>query len=342
MKQKCFRVKNTCSFLAALTGLFCCTLSFFSASSLAQGPSNPPAPAWIQILAEQAIAKSPLSDLNLQAPTLETLFHAYCTLIDSKEKKLLSAQHRYIALVDYTFSAQTKRLFLYDRYEKTITHSFHTSHAARSSLYIQLSFDQLGLGETGLAYSIYNTDYAEFFSNTPGSQQSSVGLAIGDQTTYVSGDFGGTALRLTGVDGKLNSNLKSRAVVIHRFSAGWPNAHQRVPLSEGCLMFPDPTSEWVANALVGSPVFLVHERMNSKVNEDYRNKQNQTALEIESEFLAGLDPSTPEVVKNTGLKKIRESYQSLIEPSYQYFHHESKFWGKRPKNFDLCKSALQQ
>lgn len=87
----------------------------------------------------------------------------------------------------------------------------------------------------------YSTDrdgdgYADNFSNVSGSEKSSVGFMSSDVTYY--GSYG-YFLRLRGHDPKLNSNVMTRAVVVHGYGgmdvnqASWGS----IATSQGCLMF---------------------------------------------------------------------------------------------------------
>lgn len=135
-------------------------------------------------------------------------------------ERLLAAgkikNHPLLAVADFSQSSRNRRFYLMDIQKGEVLINTWTSHGITSDK------DRDG--------------YAETFSNISGSRMSSVGFMSSD-ITY-NGSYG-YSLRLKGHDPKLNSNVFSRAVVVHGFGglgaqdASWGN----VPTSEGCLMF---------------------------------------------------------------------------------------------------------
>lgn len=79
------------------------------------------------------------------------------------------------------------------------------------------------------------------FSNTSGSNQSSLGLSRTAET-YESAKFGGTALRIDGLERGFNDNMRDRAVVMHQADYATPAAietnkkagESRLGRSQGC------------------------------------------------------------------------------------------------------------
>ncbi|HZH94342.1 MAG TPA: murein L,D-transpeptidase catalytic domain family protein, partial [Flavisolibacter sp.] len=101
-------------------------------------------------------------------------------------------------------------------------------------------------------------DYAEKFSNTPESLQSSLGFYV-TKSTY-SGKHG-LSLKLSGVERGFNDNAESRAVVIH--GADYIGADRLsspyMGRSFGCPAVPQEQSERVINYLKnGTCLFIYH------------------------------------------------------------------------------------
>lgn len=123
--------------------------------------------------------------------------------------------HPILAVADFSRHARERRLFIMDIHKGEVLINTYTSHAGKTDS------DRDG--------------YADTFSNTPGTNMSSLGFMSSD-VTY-NGIYG-YSLRLRGHDPLLNSNVFSRAVVVHGFGglgpheASWGN----MATSEGCLM----------------------------------------------------------------------------------------------------------
>lgn len=90
---------------------------------------------------------------------------------------------------------------------------------------------------------------ARFFSNTPHSNQSSLGF-------YVTGEIytgsKGYSMRLDGVDGRYNSNMRARAVVMHDaayVSEEWVRKYGRLGRSQGCPALPKEISQRVIDTI---------------------------------------------------------------------------------------------
>lgn len=123
--------------------------------------------------------------------------------------------HPILAVVDFSRNAKNRRLFVMDIERGEVLINTYTSHAYASDK---------------------NADgFPETFSNISGSEKTSVGFMSSDVTYY--GNYG-YSLRLRGHDPKLNSNVLSRAVVVHGF--GGMDVQQAssgyVSTSQGCLM----------------------------------------------------------------------------------------------------------
>src|SRR5690606_38581311 len=99
---------------------------------------------------------------------------------------------KYMGIVDYTQHSRHKRFYIVDLVDGSVE-QLYVAHGSGSDR---------------------NHDgYADSFSNTSGSNQSSLGFVRGAET-YYSSKFQSNALRLDGLESR-NSRVRSRAIVIH-------------------------------------------------------------------------------------------------------------------------------
>jgi len=163
----------------------------------------------------------PLTPAQLaKIPEAEFLDKDVLRLAVSGRERLLKAgkikDHSLLAVVDFSKHSTFRRFYLMDIKTGEVIINYWTSHAYNSDV------NRDGLADT--------------FSNISGSSMSSVGFMSTD-VTY-KGAYG-YSLRLKGHDPLLNSNVFSRAVVVHGF--GGMGAYQAssgiASTSEGCLMF---------------------------------------------------------------------------------------------------------
>lgn len=134
-------------------------------------------------------------------------------------ERLLNAKkiknHPILAIVDFSRRHNQRRLFIMDIEKGEVLMNTYTSHAYDSDT------DRDG--------------FADSFSNVSGSNKSSLGFMSTDVTYY--GQWG-YSLRLKGHDPILNSNVFSRAVVVHGFGGMSPNEASSggMGTSQGCIM----------------------------------------------------------------------------------------------------------
>ena len=92
-------------------------------------------------------------------------------------------------------------------------------------------------------------DAATSFSNTPGSNQSSLGFYITAET-YVGSK--GYSMRLDGMDKGYNDKMRDRAIVMHTadyVSENWIKKYGRLGRSQGCPALPKNISRQVIDAI---------------------------------------------------------------------------------------------
>lgn len=146
--------------------------------------------------------------------SFEAFTSAYTGYLNLKQAGML-VDDATLSVADFTRSSNQKRFWVLDMKQHKV-------------LYYSLVAHGQGTGE----------EYAQAFSNTPESHQSSLGF-------YVTGPIyegqHGASLKLRGVDGAFNSKAEERAIVIHGadyVSDEFARANQRLGRSHGCPALP--------------------------------------------------------------------------------------------------------
>ena len=140
-----------------------------------------------------------------------------------------------LAIADFSQSSKKKRLYIIDTKNFRVLKNTYVAHGKNTGL-----------------------NYAERFSNTPESLQSSLGFYV-TKSTY----FGkhGLSLKLAGVERGFNDNAEARAVVIHGANYIGENrlTAPYMGRSFGCPAVPQAQSEEVINMLKnGTCLFIYH------------------------------------------------------------------------------------
>jgi hypothetical protein len=141
-----------------------------------------------------------------------------------------------LTLIDFSQSSNTKRLWIIDMATQTVLHNTLVAHGKNS-------------GE----------EFATAFSNAASSNKSSLGF-------YATGEIyngkHGESLRLDGLENGINSNARSRAVVMHAadyVTESFIKAHKRLGRSQGCPALPPSINKKVINLIKGqSCLFIYH------------------------------------------------------------------------------------
>jgi hypothetical protein len=131
-----------------------------------------------------------------------------------------------ISIIDFTKKSTEKRFYTLDLAQRKVVFHSLVSHGKNT-------------GE----------NEAKQFSNVSHSNQSSLGFYITGET-YVGSK--GYSLRLDGADGVFNSNMRSRAVVMHEadyVSEDWIKRYGRLGRSQGCPALPKELSRKVIDTI---------------------------------------------------------------------------------------------
>lgn len=160
---------------------------------------------------------------------------------------LLKAQGKikkdYLTVIDFTKSSNTKRLWIIDMDGQTVVYNTLVAHGRNSG-----------------------DEFAQNFSNTNSSNMSSLGF-------YATGEIyngkHGESLKLDGLETGLNSNARSRGVVMHAadyVSDAFIKLHHRLGRSQGCPALPAGITKEVVNLIKGkSCLFIYHTAYHSKI-----------------------------------------------------------------------------
>ena len=200
------------------------------------------------VLAETLNEELNLDSLGLQMPALEYAVTGYENLLS----KGLVDNPRYLTIVDYSQALYSRRFYLLDVERHELVLNTYVMHGRNSG---------------GMM--------AETFSNTPNSNQSSIGFYLTGATYYGSRGY---SLRLHGQEEEFNSNALARGVVLHgssyineeRVAAG------RVERSLGCPAIPAAQSPAVIDKIRGGSVmFVYHPSMNYLARSTVLNMNHQ-------------------------------------------------------------------
>ncbi|QQV02304.1 MULTISPECIES: murein L,D-transpeptidase catalytic domain family protein [Chryseobacterium] len=152
-----------------------------------------------------------------------------------KKAGKLNEDAHLLTVCDFSMSSNKKRLWVIDMNERKVVFNSLVAHGKNT-------------GE----------EFAEKFSNTESSYQSSLGFYITD-TTYEGGN--GYSLRLLGMDKGFNDAALQRAVVMHGadyVSEEFAAAHKRIGRSWGCPAVPRALAAPIINTIKGKNVLFIY------------------------------------------------------------------------------------
>lgn len=166
-------------------------------------------------------------------------FNAFSTALrgfeNLKKAGMLDQDSHLLTICDFSMSSNSKRLWVIDLNEKKVLFNSLVAHGKNT-------------GE----------EFAQNFSNTESSYQSSLGFYITDATYQ--GD-NGYSLRLLGMDKGFNDAALKRAVVIHGadyVSDEFAAVHKRIGRSWGCPALPKALSQPIINTIKGKNCLFIY------------------------------------------------------------------------------------
>lgn len=152
-----------------------------------------------------------------------------------KKSGKLNPDCHLLTVCDFSKSSNTKRLWVIDMNEKKILFNSLVAHG-------------MGTGE----------EFAEKFSNTESSHQSSLGFYI-TESTYEGNN--GFSLKLIGMDKGFNDNALQRAIVMHGadyVNENFAKQHKRIGRSWGCPAVPMEFAEPIINTIKENNVLFIY------------------------------------------------------------------------------------
>lgn len=185
-----------------------------------------------------AVVYDMLNANSFSMPNLDSFSEALEGFYALKSKGVI--QKDILTLIDFSKSANTKRLWVIDLKTNTILFNTLVAHGRNT-------------GE----------EYAETFSNAAESFKSSLGF-------YATGEIyngkHGLSLKLDGLEKGINDNARERAVVVHGadyVSETFIKGNKRLGRSQGCPAIPVEMNEKIINVIKDkSCLFIFHPSRN--------------------------------------------------------------------------------
>ncbi|AXG74222.1 hypothetical protein DVK85_08200 [Flavobacterium arcticum] len=154
----------------------------------------------------------------------------------NKLKALGEIKKDLLTVIDFSKSSNDKRLWIIDMETQTVLYNTYVAHGRNSG-----------------------NEFATTFSNTSSSYKSSLGF-------YATGEIykgkHGESLRLDGLEAGINSNARSRAIVMHAadyVSKSFIAQNKRLGRSLGCPALPNHLNKEIINLITGkSCLFIYH------------------------------------------------------------------------------------
>ena len=176
-----------------------------------------------------------LSFENITKLNPEVFEKAYLGFQNLKKAGMLDADAHLLSVCDFSLSSTQKRLWVIDLNEKKILYNSLVAHGKNT-------------GE----------EFAQKFSNTESSYQSSLGFYI-TETTYNGSN--GYSLKLLGMDAGYNDAALQRAIVMHGadyVSEDFIRSQKRIGRSWGCPAVPRALAEPIINTIKGKNCLFVY------------------------------------------------------------------------------------
>lgn len=176
---------------------------------------------------------SNLHSANFSLPNLESFKEALNGFYKLKSQGLVS--RNIITLIDFSLSANTKRLWVIDLDTDTILLHSLVAHGRNTG-----------------------DEYANSFSNAPESYKSSLGFYV---TGEVYNGKHGKSLKLDGLEKGINDNARDRAVVVHGadyVSNSFIQNNKRLGRSLGCPAIPIEITNELISTIKGKSCLFIY------------------------------------------------------------------------------------
>lgn len=236
-------------------------------------------------------------DFGKTTPLSREVFRkAYLGYLNLKEAGKLNAGHSLLSICDFSLSANVKRLWVIDLAQDRILFHSLVAHGQ-------------GTGE----------EFAEHFSNTENSHQSSLGFYVTAQTYQ--GD-NGYSLKLNGMDAGYNDAAYNRAIVMHGapyVCESYIRDNKRLGRSWGCPAVPVTLARPIIDAIKDQTCLYIHYPSKSYLSRSvWLNKMpilEESDL-IREEYLRLNKPAASSVTK-PATDSARTTVISASLPTYQ-------------------------
>jgi len=187
-----------------------------------------------------------------------------------------------LTIIDYKKPSREQRFFVINLAEKKLLYATYVAHGKGSGV-----------------------QFAESFSNKPGSLKSSLGFFVTEES-YVGRH--GYSLKLQGVEPGINDNAMQRAIVIHGanyVSETFIQEYGRLGRSWGCPALPEDITRQVIDEIKGGSCLFVY-------SEDDDYLQKSTLLNRETAGIYYLEAQT--IVSNQDTLIFKDVSRERIQP----------------------------
>jgi hypothetical protein len=184
-------------------------------------------------LSEAEIAYGNLNTNHFELPTKDSFTKALEGYFRLEEKGKI--KKRLLTVVDFSLSANQKRLWIIDLNTKEILHQTYVAHGRNTG-----------------------DEFANAFSNIPESFQSSLGFYATAESYF---GKHGYSLRLDGLEKGINDKARERAIVIHGadyVSENFISQHGRLGRSLGCPSLPMEESKEIIDLIKDKSCLFIY------------------------------------------------------------------------------------
>jgi hypothetical protein len=182
-----------------------------------------------------------LADFGLSTEAFRFALRGFEKL--KKEGKLLNES--VLTIIDFSQSSNKKRMYVIDLYKKALLFNTYVAHGRNT-------------GE----------EFAEKFSNTPGTFQSSLGFYLTENMAI--GSKVGLSLILKGLEKGINDKAREREIIMHGASYATEDfiqKHGRLGRSYGCPSLPPDQIKPVAETIKDGSLLFIY-----KPDDNYVHK----------------------------------------------------------------------
>ena len=172
---------------------------------------------------------------NINQLQSEVFYKAFLGFTNLKKEGKLDEDSHLLTICDFSLSSAQKRLWVIDLNEKKVIFNSLVAHGKNT-------------GE----------EFAQKFSNTESSYQSSLGFYV-TESTYNGNN--GYSLKLLGMDSGYNDAALQRAIVMHGadyVSEDFIKSQKRIGRSWGCPAVPRALAEPIINSIKGKNCLFIY------------------------------------------------------------------------------------